>query len=175
MKRVKFAIFRHFLENTSEEWHGIWYFDIFWLPTELISFWAWPVDFPHFGIILTKWNSSNLGFREIFFRTHGRNGLKFDMLMYADHFWNSLHFDDRLLNFLVSAAFWQARLAVSRHLLENAWEEWAAICHAYVSWPPSELIRFWSKSDATAVRSPDLLVHLCLVISEEIKKANFSI
>ena len=34
---------------------------------------------------------------------------------------------------------------VSGHLLENAWSEWPKIVHADVSWPPSELIRLWSR------------------------------
>ena len=38
----------------------------------------------------------------------------------------------------------QVKFAVSRHFLWNAWEEWAEICHGDLSWPPSELIRFWS-------------------------------
>ena len=29
------------------------------------------------------------------------------------------------------------------HFLENTLEEWAEICHAYVSWPLSQLISFW--------------------------------
>ena len=93
----------------------------------------------------------------------------------------------------------QVKFAVSRHFLENAWEEWAEICHADLSSPLSELIRFWSwsfdfpfffhvysvvlcQSDwpltakgATAIRYLDLVVHLYLVISEEMKKAKFSI
>ena len=36
---------------------------------------------------------------------------------------------------------------VSGHLPENAWREWSEILHADVSWPPSELIRLWSRSD----------------------------
>ena len=35
---------------------------------------------------------------------------------------------------------------VSGHLLEKAWREWPKILHADVSWPPSELIRLWSRS-----------------------------
>ena len=36
-------------------------------------------------------------------------------------------------------------------------------------------IRFWSWWGATAIRYPDLIFHLYIVISEEIKSANFSI
>ena len=161
-------IFGLFLQNTREEWPEIWHVDVFWSPSELIRFWSWSIDFPPFGTIFTSWNRSNLGFLGIFFGTHGRNGLICDMLMYPDHFWNWLHFDDRLLIFLILVAFWlseRGEFAVSRHLDKNAWEEWAEICHADVSWPPSELIWFWSRWGATAIRPPDLLVHLYLVIS----------
>ena len=41
----------------------------------------------------------------IFFRTHGRNGLKFDMLMYPDHLWNWLHSGHGQLIFLILAPF----------------------------------------------------------------------
>ena len=40
----------------------------------------------------------------------------------------------------------QVLSGVSGHLLENAWREWLEILHADVSWPPSELIRLWTRS-----------------------------
>ena len=40
----------------------------------------------------------------------------------------------------------RVKFVVSRHFLENAWREWPEILHDDVSWPPSELIRFWSWS-----------------------------
>ena len=103
----------------------------------------------------------------------------------------------------------RVKFVVSRHFLENAWKElpeicfrnlsnlgfpciflsmhdrnreWPEICNAHISWPPSELISFWSWSvdfrnwrfvstswlhcylaghrlrDAAAMRSLDLLV-----------------
>ena len=61
------------------------------------------------------------------------------------YLWHWLHF----ANFLSS--FWQhfalvkqVKFAVSRHFLEKPWEELIEIWQADVSWPPSELIRFWS-------------------------------
>ena len=60
------------------------------------------VDFPHFGIILTEWNRPNLQLPDIFWRTQGRNGLNFGMLMYPDHLQNLLNFGHGLLIFL----FW---------------------------------------------------------------------
>ena len=40
----------------------------------------------------------------------------------------------------------QAKFATSGHFLENAMEEWPEPWHADVSWPPSELMKFWSWS-----------------------------
>ena len=58
------------------------------------SFWQ------HFG--WTDWNRSKLQFWGTFWITHGRNSLKFDMLMYVHH----LHFGHSLLIFLIWTAFW---------------------------------------------------------------------
>ena len=35
------------------------------------------------------------------------------------------------------------KFGLSVHYLENIWKEWPDVWHAHVSWPPSELIRFW--------------------------------
>ena len=67
-----------------------------------IRFWSWSVDIPHFGV------------SRIFFRTHERNCLKFDMLMYPDHLWNWLHLGHGLLLFLILVPFW-----LSNHLACN--------------------------------------------------------
>ena len=40
----------------------------------------------------------------------------------------------------------QAKFATSGYFQENAREEWPELWHADVSWPPSELIKFWSWS-----------------------------
>ena len=47
----------------------------------LISLWSWSVDFPHFGGILTQ-------FLCIFGRTHGKNVLKFDRLIFPEYLQN---------------------------------------------------------------------------------------
>ena len=126
----------------------------------------------------------------IFFRTHGRNGLKFKILIYPDCLFNCLHFGHVLLIVLILAVqpytltLKQVKFVVSWHFLENAYEELAEICHANVSWLPSKLIQFWSWSvefhhffmsalwfsaniiglwqlrGATVIRCLDLLVHL---------------
>ena len=62
VKQAKFAISGHFLENTREELLQNWHVDVFWPPSEYMRFWSWYVDIPHFGVILTQWNGSNLGF-----------------------------------------------------------------------------------------------------------------
>ena len=41
---------------------------------------------------------------------------------------------------------YEDKFGISRPFLKISWEEWAEIWHADVSWPRSELIRFWSSS-----------------------------
>ena len=60
------------------------------------SFWC------HFDLV----KQVRFGISVIFFRTHGSNGLKFDMLMYPDHIWNWLLLGHGLLVFLILAPFW---------------------------------------------------------------------
>ena len=75
--------------------------------------------------------------------------LKFDMLMYPDHFRA-----DKIWVIICSfSSFWhhfdlvkQTKFANSGHFLENAREEWCEPWCADISWPPSELIKFWSWS-----------------------------
>ena len=58
-----------------------------------------------FLILASFWLSENgkFGGSGIFFRMHGRNCLKFDMLMYPDRLWSWLHFGHNLLIFLILA------------------------------------------------------------------------
>ena len=178
VKQVKFTFSKHFLENAWEKWPEIWNVEVSLPHSKFIRLWSWSVDFPHFGAILTLWNRLNFGFLWIFFRIHGRNGIKFGMLMYPDQLWSWLHFGHSDI------------FVVSRQFLENPWEEWAKILYAGVSWQPSQLIRNvdlphfchdrsmvpcqteWLSvaKGATAIRSPDLLAHLYLVISDEMKR-----
>ena len=106
MKRVKFGVSGHFLENAWRKWPQILHADVSWPPSELISLWPRSVDFSNFGAILTLWNGSNLGFPGISQRTHGGNGLKFCTLMYLDHLQNWLVYGHGLLIFLILALFW---------------------------------------------------------------------
>ena len=134
LKQAKFATSGHFLEKTREEWPELWHADVFSPPSELIIFWPWSVNFPHFGIILTWWNRLNLGFLAIFFRMHERNGLKFDMQMYPDCIFNCLHFDHGLLIFLILTVFWlseTSQICSLGHFLENAFEELAELILSY--------------------------------------------
>ena len=128
------------------EWPGIGHADVSWSPPE---FWSWFVDFPHFGDILTKRNRSNLLFLDIFLITLGRNWLKFGMLMYPDHLQNWSDFDHGLLIFLI-------------FIMSSLW------FHGNQSG-----LR-WLR-DATVFSYLDLLVHLYLVISEEMKYVNICI
>ena len=81
---------RHLLENAWREWPAILHAVVSWPPSELIRIWSRSVDFPPFGVTLTQWNGSNLGFPGISQRTYGGNGLKFCMVMYLDHFQSGL-------------------------------------------------------------------------------------
>ena len=53
VKRVKFGVSRHFLENTYREWPEMWYAAVSWPPSELIRLWLRSGDFSNFGAILT--------------------------------------------------------------------------------------------------------------------------
>ena len=66
--------------------------------------------------------------------------------MYSEHWWD---FGPGLLNFLLWRHFDPVKLVrfeVSGYFHKNPLEEWPKIWHATVFWPPSELIRFWSRS-----------------------------
>ena len=130
------------------EWSEILHVDVSWAPSKLIRLWSWSVDFPPFGLTLTWWNGSNLGFPGISWRMHSGNGLKFCMLMYLDHLQNWLVYGHGLLIFLNLAGFFHlvkwVKFGVSGHFLpENPLRKWPGILHADVSWAPSELIRLW--------------------------------
>ena len=133
-----------FSGNAREEWPDLWHAGVCWPPSEL-KFWSWSGDFPHFGVILTQWNRSNLGFLAIFFRMHGRKGLKFDMLMYPDYLVNCLHFGHGLLIFIILAVFWLSETRQICSFQAFSWE-----CIGGIGWTK-------------------------LVISNEMEKANFSI
>ena len=53
VKRVKFGVSGHYLENAWREWAEILYAGVSWPPSELISFWLQSVAFSNFGTILT--------------------------------------------------------------------------------------------------------------------------
>ena len=53
VKRVKFGVSGHILENAWREWPEILYADVSWPPSELIGSGSWSVDFCNFGTILT--------------------------------------------------------------------------------------------------------------------------
>ena len=53
VKRVKFGVSGHFLENAWREWPEILHADVSWPPSELISLWPQFADFSNFGAILT--------------------------------------------------------------------------------------------------------------------------
>ena len=69
------------------------------------------LDFCHVLLIFLIWCHFDLvkqvkfGVSGVFCRTHGRNDLKFDILMNPDHIWNWLHLGHGLLVFLILAPF----------------------------------------------------------------------
>ena len=82
-------------------------------------------------------------FSGIFFQiTHGRNSIQFVMLMswfspeWSRFLSRSVYFPNFWFNFHLMK---RATFRVCRHL-----KEWSALWHADVSWPPSDLYRFWS-------------------------------
>ena len=79
--------------------------------------------------ILTWWNRWKLWFPGIFLRIQGRNGHKFGMLMYPDHFQKWLYLSYGLLIFLILVAFWLLGETghISGFFVKNVWEEWPVI------------------------------------------------
>ena len=77
----------HFLENAWREWPDIWYAAVSWPPSDLIRLWLRSGDFSNFGAILISWNGSNLGFPDIFWKTHWGNSLKFRDLALLQVIW----------------------------------------------------------------------------------------
>ena len=64
---------------------------------------------------------------------YGRSGLKCVMLMYPEHLQKFFDFSKYWSNFGPLVA-WKV----------NARNEWSEILHADVSWPPPEVVQFWS-------------------------------
>ena len=54
VKRVKFGVSGHFLENAWREWPETWYAAVSWPISELISIWLQSGGFCNFGAILTE-------------------------------------------------------------------------------------------------------------------------
>ena len=129
---------------------------------------------------------------------NGRNGLRFDILMYPDHLWNWFHFCHVLLVFLILAEFWfcktsqiccfwaflrtRSELKFVMLMCPDHLQNWLDFGHGLLiflifhdCWfvPCQSDWPLGQKKAATAIKSLDLLVHLLhLVISEEIKTAN---
>ena len=52
-ENMHLGLFKHFMENTLEEWPEIRHADVSQPHSELVIFWLCSVDLPHFGGILT--------------------------------------------------------------------------------------------------------------------------
>ena len=46
--------FGHFLQDATEQWPELWHADVSGVPFQLLTFWSWSVEFPHFGDILKQ-------------------------------------------------------------------------------------------------------------------------
>ena len=102
------------------------------------------VTFINLGAILTWWKGPNLWFPGIFWTMHFKNSMEFSILVYFDdlsdfdHCWSpnfasNLHWrNGSELGF--PCIFWRTHKA------------WPAIWYTGVSWPPAELISFYSQS-----------------------------
>ena len=151
MKQAKFANSGHFLENARGGGGGGGgvgdglNFGMLMYPDHLQNM----LNFGHglliFLILASFWNRSNWRFLAIFFRMPGRNGLKFDMLMYPDYLSNCLHFGHGLRIFLIWAVLWLSETNQICSFPAFSWERIGGI-----GW-------------------------INLVISEEMEKANFTI
>ena len=99
------AISGHFLENTREEWPQIWHVDVF-CPFSIDKILVTVCWYSSFWRYFDLVKAVKFGVSGIFLRTHGRNGLKFDMLIYPGPLWNQLHLGHGLLVFLILTPFW---------------------------------------------------------------------
>ena len=182
VKQVKFATNGHFVESAREEWTEIWHAGVSWLPSELIRFWSQSVDFSHlasFGLKETGHIWCFWWFKKRKRETQERNGLKFDMRIYADHIVNWLRFGHGPLIFLILAVFQLSKtsqITVSGLFLRNAGINglkcammmypdhllhFLIFIHAPLAmWVCANLIGLCQLSGATVIRSLVLLVPL---------------
>ena len=89
--------------------------------------------------------------RAFFFWKHRMNDRTIAVLMYSDHLQNWVDVGRGLLISLFLCHFYFVQLVkfeVSGHFFfENTWKEWRKLWSDDISWPPTELIRFRSRSD----------------------------
>ena len=88
--------------------------------THLVRFWSWSVDFAPFGITLTYWNRSKLGFQA--FPREFMEGMAWNLACWCILTTSSTVKIKVLICwfFLISALFWQVKFVVSWYFLENA-------------------------------------------------------
>ena len=139
----------HSQENAWNEWPRIWHADVSWPALELIKFRSQSIVFAHFGTILTKWDVLNLESPYFLRRMHGRNSLKFGILIYADHLRNWLDCGHGLLIFLILVQCWLSEMGQSWSFHAPTGKSiegmaWNLMCWCNLT--PSVLIRFWSQS-----------------------------
>ena len=128
--RLCMLMFPDNLQKWLDYGHNLWIFLIlalFWLSEmgQTCGFWAFPGE----CMERIAWNFACWCILTTF-----RTGNIFVMVCWFSSFWH--HFN------LVK---W-VKFGVSRHFPDSAWREWPKILHADLSWPPLELIIFWSCS-----------------------------
>ena len=113
----------------------------------LMRLWLRSIDFPNFYPILTSWNGEIWGLWA--FPGERIEGMASVLLAGESRQPSELiEVGHGLWIFFLVAPLWlceTGQFGGSGHFCENAWREWPDIWHAEVSWPPSELIRFWSR------------------------------
>ena len=128
----------------------MWHVDASWPPLEMITFWSHSLDFPHLsGILNLVRQVKVVVFRYFFFLECMKEWHKTWRADVSWPLWNWLHFCHGLLNFFI--------------LVRSA------------PWFRANLTGLWVLKGVRVIKSVDLLDHLYLVISDDIKKANFCI
>ena len=106
VKQAKLAISEHFHEYNTEGMASnlaCWCILVtLRIDKILVTVCSYSLFWRNFDLL----KQAKFGVSGIFFRMHGRNGLKFDNLIYPDHLWNWLQSGHGLLLFFIMASFW---------------------------------------------------------------------
>ena len=125
VKRVKFGVSGHFLENAWREWPEIWYAAVSWPHSELIRLWLRSGDFSNFGAIFDLVKRVKFWVSRHFLKNPWR---KWPEILLADVSWPLSELIRLLLQFvdffLILMLFWLSewlKFGVSRHFGRALW------------------------------------------------------